>query len=123
MEANTAHAQGTSRPFRGMAGDLLISLGVVCFGLGALLSVARRALFHPDAFADRLAASLHDPRVAGFVADRIASAVVKQKPDLTAYRPLIVGAARGAVSSPGFQTLVRAAARTAYGGLVSEGGR
>ena len=57
------------------------------------------------------------------MADRVATAVVEQKPDLTAYRPLIVGAARGAVSSPGFQALVRAAARTAYGGLVSEGGR
>ncbi|HVQ30171.1 MAG TPA: hypothetical protein VMV21_11355 [Vicinamibacteria bacterium] len=123
MEVNTAHTQGSSGPFRGMAGDLLISLGVLCFSLGAVLSVAQRALFQPDAFAERLAASLHDPRVVEFVADRIAAAVVKQKPDLTAYRPLIVGAARGAVSSPGFQALVRAAARTAYGGLFSQGGR
>ena len=53
----------------------------------------------------------------------MAAAVVKQEPDLTAFRPLIVGAARGAVSSPAFQALVRAAARTAHGSLFSEGGR
>ena len=57
-------------PLRGAAAELLISLGVLALALGAILSVARRALFYPDAFADRLAASLEDPRVAAFVADR-----------------------------------------------------
>ncbi|HET7294350.1 MAG TPA: hypothetical protein VFM88_18140 [Vicinamibacteria bacterium] len=105
------------------AADLLISLGVLALGLGAVVSVARRALFYPDAFADRLAASLADPRVEAFVADRIASAVIRQNPDLTAYRPLIVGGARGALASSAFQALVRTAARTAHAGLFSEGGR
>jgi hypothetical protein len=102
---------------------LLISLGVVALGLAALLSVARRTLFYPDAFAEHLARSLSDPRVAAFVADRMAGAVVKQEPDLTAFRPLIAATARGAVTSTGFQALVRAAARTAHAGLFSEGGR
>ncbi len=101
----------------------MITLGVLAFALGAILSVARRALFYPDAFAQRLADSLADPRVAAFAADRVASAVVKQEPDLTAFRPLIAATARGAVSSAGFRALVRTAARTAHAGLFSEGGR
>jgi hypothetical protein len=108
---------------RGSAAHLLISLGVLALSLGAILSVARRALFYPDAFAQRLAASLDDPRVAAFVADRMAGAVIKQQPDLTAFRPLIVATARGAVSSASFQALVRSAARTAHAGLFSERGR
>jgi hypothetical protein len=101
----------------------MITLGVVALGLAAVLSVARRALFYPDAFAEHLAASLADPRVAAFVADRVAGAVIEQNPDLTAFRPLIVATARGAVSTASFQALVRAAARTAHAGLFSEGGR
>jgi hypothetical protein len=91
--------------------------------LGAVLSVARRALFHPDEFAERLGLSLGDPRVADFVADRLTDAVLKENPDLTAFRPLIVGTCRGTVSSSGFQALVRATARTTHAGLFSEGGR
>jgi uncharacterized membrane protein HdeD (DUF308 family) len=110
-------------PLRRILADLLISLGVFALTLGAILSVARRSLFYPDAFAERLAASLSDPRVAAFVADRITSAVLEQDPDLTAFRPLILGTARGAVSSASFQALIRTAARTAHVGLFSEGGR
>jgi uncharacterized membrane protein HdeD (DUF308 family) len=108
---------------RKLTADLLITFGVIAFGLGALLSVARRALFTPEAFAERLAASLADPRVAAFVADRMTDAVLKQDPDLTAFRPLIAGTARGVVSSSSFQALVRTAARTAHAGLFSQGGR
>lgn len=106
-----------------VAAHMLITLGVLAFCLGALLSVARRALFYPDAFADRLAASLGDPRVAAFVADRVTEAVVKENPDLTAFRPLIVATARGTVASTPFQAIARTAARTAHAGLFSEGGR
>jgi hypothetical protein len=102
---------------------LLISVGVLAFALAAVLSVARRALFYPDAFADHLAASLEDPRVADFVGDRLATAVLEKEPDLTAFRPLIVGTARAAVSSSSFQALVRTAARSAHRGLFAEGAR
>jgi hypothetical protein len=105
------------------AAKLLITLGVVALGLGAIVSVARRALFYADGFSDRLVASLADPRVAAFVGDRAAGAVVKQEPDLTAFRPLIAATARGACSSESFQALVRSAARTAHAGLFSAGGR
>ena len=113
----------TRGPLRDAAAELLISLGVLALALGAIVSVARRALFYPDAFADRLAASLEDPRVADFVGDRLATAVLQKEPDLTAFRPLIVATARGAVSSSSFQALVRTAARTAHRGLFAEGTR
>jgi hypothetical protein len=115
-------AEGRSFVRRGLA-DFLMSLGVLALALGAVLSVARRALFYPDAFADRLAGSLEDPRVAAFVADRMAGAVIRRDPDLTAFRPLIVASARGAVSSSAFQALARSAARTAHASLFSAGGR
>src|SRR5262245_54552177 len=105
------------------AGELLIALGVLAFAVGAMVSVVRRALFYPDAFADRLSASLADPRVAAFVADRVTAAVIEKEPDLTAFRPLIVGTARGTVSSASFRALVRTAARAAHAGLFSAGGR
>jgi hypothetical protein len=105
------------------AADVLITAGVLALTVAALLSVARRALFYPDAFADRLTASLDDPRVASFVADRMTEAVIAKEPDLMAFRPLILGTARGAVLSSSFQALVRTAARTAHVGLFSEGGR
>jgi hypothetical protein len=108
---------------RRVAADLLVTLGVLALSLGAVLSVSRRALLYPDAFAERLVACLEDPRVAAFVADRVTRAVVEQNPDLTAFRPLIVATARGAVSTSGFHALVRATARTVHAGVFSEGGR
>ena len=94
-----AVAGGRPADLKESAANLLITLGVVALGLGAIVSVARRALFYPDAFSERLVASLADPRVAAFVADRAAGAVVKQEPDLTAFRPLIAATARGVCSS------------------------
>ncbi len=111
------------RYLKRIAAELLISLGVILICLAAVLSVARRALLFPDNFADHLASSLADPRVASFTADRITDAVLKANPDLTAFRPLIVATARGAVSSPPFQALVRTGARSAHASLFSERGR
>jgi hypothetical protein len=109
--------------FRRLAAELLITLGVVLITLSAILSVARRAVLFSDNFADHLASSLADPRVAAFAADRIADGVLKANPDLTAFRPLIVATARGAVGTESFQALVRTAARTAHANLFSERGR
>jgi len=109
--------------FRGVAAELLISIGVLALCLAAILSVARRGLLYPDAFADRLAKGLEDPRVASFVANKLTEAVIKEQPDLTAFRPFILGTARSAVSSASFQALVRTTARAAHTSLFSEGGR
>jgi hypothetical protein len=108
---------------KGVAAELLISVGILALCLAAILSVARRALLYPDAFAERLASSLADPRVASFVADRLTDAVIREDPDLTAFRPFILATARGAVSSTSFQALVRTTARAAHASLFSEGGR
>jgi len=118
-----AVAGGRPPDLKEHAANLLITLGVVALTLGAIVSVVRRALFYPDAFSQRLVESLADPRVAAFVADRAAGAVVKKEPDLLAFRPLIVATARGVCTSEGFQALVRSAARTAHAGLFSSGGR
>ncbi len=108
---------------RRVAPELMITLGILAFSLFALLSTARRALFFPDNFALNLATSLGDPRVASFVADRVTDAILKEEPDLTAFRPLILATAEDAVASPPFQALVRGAARAAHASLFSEGGR
>ncbi len=111
------------RYLRRVAAELLISMGVLLLALSATLSVARRAFLFSDNFADHVASSLADPRVAAFTADKITDAVLKANPDLTAFRPLILATARGAVSSPPFQALVRTAARSAHASLFSERGR
>ena len=39
-----------------------------------------------------------DPRVAHFVAERMTDAILKENPDLTAFRPMILSTAREAVA-------------------------
>jgi len=114
-----------ARPFyrERAATHALITFGVAAFALAAVVSVTRRALFYPEAFAQRAADSLTDPRVSAFVADRAAGAVVQRAPDLTAYRPLIAATARVGVSSEGFRALVRTTARAAHAGVFTAGGR
>src|SRR6185295_13091366 len=112
-----------TRTFKGVAGDLLISRGVLALSLGAVSGVIRRAVFLSDNFADHVAASLGDPRVASFVAERTTDAILKEQPDLTAFRPVVLATAQGAVASAPFRTLLRTAARTAHASLFSEIGR
>jgi len=50
---------------------------------------AGKILLSGDAFAERVSASLEDPRVIEFVALRIASVMIAQQPDLTAFRPTL----------------------------------
>jgi hypothetical protein len=91
--------------------------------LGAQAGVLGRNCFRARSFGDRAAESLDDPRVAAFVADQITTAVVQQKPDLIAARPLILGTAQGIVASPPFRALMRRAARRAHETVFSEEGR
>ncbi|MGH2571624.1 MAG: hypothetical protein ACRDGR_10380, partial [bacterium] len=102
---------------------LLVSCATVCFILGALSAVLGRNLFRAESFGDRAAASLDDPRVAAFVADRITSVVVHQSPDLIAARPILLATADGLVSSPPFRAIVRRAARRAHQAVFSEESR
>ena len=103
-------------------GVVCIVLGAVGLLVGALLHDAAR-LLEPDVFADRVAASLADERVAAVAAERLTDAVLAQQRDLTAVRPLILAAARDVVGSRTFQGVARTAARRAHAALFSEVGQ
>jgi hypothetical protein len=98
-------------------------LGVVLLAASAALLIVRRGLFDSDTFGDRLAGSLGDARVSAFVADELTSAVLREKPDLVAVRPVLVSTAQGLVESDAFQSVVRATARQAHAAALSKGGR
>ena len=101
----------------------LTVLGVVALTGGTMLGQVRRGLFDSDGFADRLASSLHDPRVSAFVADAMTNAVVREKPDLVTVRPLLLSTASGVAQSDAFAAVVRVAARQAHATVFSRGGR
>ncbi len=111
-----------SRVRRLVYGAFLMA-GAACVALGAVGSTLSRSVFDPVAFGDRAAASLSDPRVAAFAANQITNAVLEQSPDLTAVRPLILGAAEGLAASDPMRGVVRTAARTAHRTLFAEGTR
>jgi hypothetical protein len=111
-----------SRVRRLLSGAVLLA-GAACAALGAVGSTLSRSVFDAVAFGDRAAASLSDPRVAAYAADRITNAVLEQSPDLTAVRPLILGAAEGLAASQPMRGLVRAAARSAHQTVFAEGTR
>jgi hypothetical protein len=87
-----------------------IILGITAITLGLLLGYTSRVLFNSEAFADRVATSLGDPRVASLIADRITATVINQQRDLTAFAPLINGSVRAMVASEPFRGIVRRAA-------------
>ena len=99
-------------------GVALIVLGALGLLLGALLHDAAR-LLQPDAFADRVAASLADRRVAEVAAEHLTDAVLAQQRDLTAVRPLILAAATDVVGSSAFRGVARVTARRAHAVLFS----
>ena len=109
--------------FRSLLSRAALVAGGACLVLGALAATVARSAFDPVVFGDRLAASLEDPRVAAFAADRITSAVLEQSPDLTAVRPLLLATAEGLASTQPFRALARAAARSAHRTLFAEGTR
>ena len=96
--------------------------GLLLLMAAALLVDVSRGLFVADEFASRAAESLGDERVSSYVAGRITDAIVSQRPDLTAVRPLLVGATDGLVGSAPFRAVARTALRTAHSAFFSEGG-
>lgn len=95
--------------------------GAVLLAAGLVHLYADRVVFEARPFAERAAQSLADPRVAGYVAERIADEVIAQRRDLTGYRPLLVGATRAILASEAFRAGFRRAAQTAHAALFSEG--
>jgi hypothetical protein len=104
---------------RGVASVVCGALGVLLIFSAFLLGYMARSLFNDRAFADRVAASLENPPFAEYVAEQIADAVIKVKPDLVGLRPVLVGAGRSVVSSAPFRAAVRRGARTMHHAVMS----
>ena len=98
------------------------TLGVLLIFAAFLLGYATHSVFNEGAFANRVAASLDDPRFAGYVSERITDAVIKAKPDLVGLRPVLIGLGRGVVSSPPFRAAVRRGARAMHHAIMSGAG-
>ena len=101
----------------------ILVLGLLLTAVGALASDAARGILNGEAMADRTAAALDDPRVSAFVADRLTNAVLAEKPDLVAFRPIIAATAGGLVETAPFRAIVRSAVRTAHRSAVSTTGQ
>ncbi len=112
------HARGERLRERAAPG--LRVAGAILLAAGAVLLYAERVVFDAGPFGARAALSLQDPRVAGYVAERIADEVIAQQRDLTAYRPLLVAAARAIVGSDAFGVGCRRAAQEAHRVLFSQ---
>ncbi len=101
----------------------ILALGLLLTAVGAVASDAARGILNGEAMADRTAAALNDPRVSAFVADRLTNAVLAEKPDLVAFRPIIAATAGGLVETAPFRAIVRSAVRTAHRSAVSTTGQ
>ena len=99
----------------------LRALGACLILVGVLTTYAGRALFDRDAFADRVALALGDPRVARFAAGQITDAVIAERPDLTAVRPLVLGVVQTVVRTEAFRAVVRRGAGAAHQSLLDGG--
>lgn len=108
---------------RRLGAGLLGTLGILLILASLLLGYMTRSLFNEQAFASRVAASLEDPRVANFVAEQLADAVIKSKPDLVGLRPVLVGVARSVVATPPFRAAVRRSARLVHHAILSGTGK
>jgi hypothetical protein len=105
--------------FRRVAAAVCGVLGMAFILMAVLLGYATRSLFNERAFSDRVAASLGDPRVAEFTAERIVAAVVEASPDLVGVRPVMVGLTRGVVASSPFRAAVRRSARILHHSVMT----
>src|SRR5262249_41382421 len=112
-----------AHPIRRFAAGALGALGILCILVALLLGYATRSLFNESAFASRIASSLEDPRVASFVAEQIADGVIQSKPDLVGLRPVLVGVAKGVVTTPPFRAAVRRSARLLHHAVLSGAGK
>ncbi|HRI59195.1 MAG TPA: hypothetical protein PK228_05720, partial [Saprospiraceae bacterium] len=119
----TQSASSSPSPARAYFAATCSVLGVVILALGIILAYASRILFNSEAFADRVAASLADPDVAGYIADRVTDQVIAKERDVTAYKPLIAATTRSLVASEPFRGIVRRAARTSHEAMMSGRGQ
>ena len=110
-------------PIRRIVSTLCGVAGVLLILAALLMGYATRSLFNEGAFASRVASSLEDPRVANFVAEQLADAVIQAKPDLVGLRPILVGVGRSVVTTPPFRAAVRRSARLVHHAILSGTGQ
>jgi len=108
---------------RVLAFRVLLVTALLCLFLTALFGVLGRNFFRAGPFADRTADSLGDPGVATFVADRITSTIVAQRPELLGTRPLILGTVSTILESRPFRAVARTAAYRAHQAIFSQSSR
>src|SRR5512143_1128304 len=111
----------TRHPILEKTAPVLRVTGAILLAAGMIHLYAERVVYDARTFGERAALGLGDPRVAGFVAERVADQAIAQRRDLMAYRPLIVGSARTIVASVPFRAGFARAAQSAHTALFSEG--
>ena len=94
--------------------------GARCLSAGMLTFVSSRNLFDSRIFGERIGLSLSNPAVAAYAGDQITAAVIRQRPDLIAVRPLIVATASSIVPTRPFVALAESAARRMHQVAFSE---
>jgi hypothetical protein len=92
----------------------------VCLGLAVISFVLSRNVFDPVMFGRRAADSLSDPAVAVYAADLITGRMIQRKPDLIAFRPMLLSATETVVSNKAFRSVVEQAAVRAHRLAFSE---
>lgn len=100
-----------------------IVAGGACLMAGTLTFVSARNLFNAAVFSQCIGRSLSDPGVVAYAGDQIASAVVRKRPDLIAFRPLIVATASSIVPTRPFVVLAEGSARRLHQMAFSEASR
>ncbi len=108
---------------RAFLARLAFVVGGLCLAFGAVGSTVSHSLFTDRVFGDRVAASLDNPGVAAFVADRVTTGVLQESPDLTGVRPLILVTVRELIALAPMRALVRTAARSSHQAVFAEGTR
>ncbi len=105
-----------------MGARLMGLVGLVLLFLSAVLMDISHGLFSAEDFANRVASSLGDERVSGYVADKITDVLIERRPNLTAVRPLLVGTADGLVGSAPFRAIARTALQSTHRAFFSQTG-
>ena len=93
---------------------VLILLGAIVAGVGGFFVITTRSVLDPARFGANVAASLGDERVASYVANQLTDAIIAQRPNLLAVRPMLLSAAQSIVHSTPFRAVVARSARTTH---------
>ena len=101
---------------------LVVTGGALLFAAGVVVAAARGVLDR-DQFAVRLARSLGDERVAGYVAGQVVNGLLEVRPNLIGVRPILETSIREVAGTAPFRALVRTSARTAHYSLFNSPGQ